>query len=210
MPFVEVPFVAEIELVYATPGGTAENTLYLKNTEGWDVESLTEAAGTVVTWWAENVAALISNQVSLVLVRATDLSSATSAQVNYSAPLPAAGAAVSPVLPSNVTLAVTFHTGLRGRSYRGRNYWIGLCEPQVSGDTVLSGNVEAIVDAYEQFRTDMIAAGYTWVVVSRYSGKDILTGKPLPRATGVATIVTTVTANPTVDSQRRRLAGRGS
>jgi len=72
------------------------------------------------------------------------------------------------------------------------------------------------------FMADMIAAysqllvggaalpvGWEWVVVSRYSGTDV-NDDPVPRVTGIATLVSNVLfTNNTVDSQRRRLPGRG-
>jgi len=47
------------------------------------------------------------------------------------------------------------------------------------------------------------------VVVSRFSGVDA-DGHPIPRTTGVSTLVASVAiVDPVIDSQRRRLPGRG-
>jgi hypothetical protein len=54
--------------------------------------------------------------------------------------------------------------------------------------------------------------GFTWCVVSRFSGHTIVNGEkvPTPRAAGVITPVTTAAwADDVVDNQRRRLEGRG-
>jgi hypothetical protein len=48
------------------------------------------------------------------------------------------------------------------------------------------------------------------VIASRFSGVDPDTGKPIPRTAGVTTnVITVVAADLVIDSQRRRLPGRG-
>ena len=63
--------------------------------------------------------------------------------------------------------------------------------------------------AYEGLPSVATVAGYTWVVASRFSGVDA-EGDPIPRAAGITTPITTVLiVDNLVDSQRRRLSGRG-
>lgn len=210
MAFIPVPFTMEAELIYATPGGVAENTLYFFNTEGWDVDSLEGAGDVLRDWWDAKIKPLTSTQVSLSMMRLTDLNSSTGAQITVVTGLPEAGTIASPVLPSNVTCAIAFRTHTRGRSYRGRNYFIGLTEMYVSGDAVQEPFLGSLQAAYNDLLTYCEEASFDWVVVSRYSGKNVVTGKPIPRASGVTTNVVAATVDATIDSQRRRLAGRGS
>lgn len=57
--------------------------------------------------------------------------------------------------------------------------------------------------------TSTIPADWSWVVVSRFSGVDSL-GKPIPRSSGVVELVVdAIFVDNIVDSQRRRLPGRG-
>jgi len=67
-----------------------------------------------------------------------------------------------------------------------------------------------LTSAYIQRREDLDSGDFTWVVVSRFSGVDPDTGKPIPREAGVATpVLAPLVTDLTVDSQRRRLPGRG-
>lgn len=117
---------------------------------------------------------------------------------------PLVGGQASPALPFNVTLAVKFTTGFAGRSFRGRHYWIGLAEGQVTGDFVISTAADNIRGFLDTLRTqDLDAIGYDLVILSRQHNG-------VPRVTGVATTVTGVSLTDyRVDTQRRRLVGEG-
>jgi hypothetical protein len=107
-------------------------------------------------------------------------------------------------LPSNVTLAISFRTGFRGRSFRGRAYAVGLTEGQVTGDSVS----DAVATAYREHWEAFIASvqtdfpGASLAIVSRCQDGAWLT-------TATVTPVETVLVDPTVDSMRKRLKGRG-
>jgi hypothetical protein len=124
--------------------------------------------------------------------------------------VPAFGDLNDAPLPNNVTLTVSFRTANRGRSFRGRNYVVGLGETQVAGNTVAPSVITAFDGIYSQLLASPVAAIATWVVVSRFSGVDPVTKEPIPRVTGIATPITSVTVvDNVVDSQRRRLPKRG-
>lgn len=95
---------------------------------------------------------------------------------------------------------ITFYTGNRGRSYRGRNYWTGYVEEEASPIGVDGTAVSAaLVTAYLGMKLDVAAIGWTWVVVSRYANG-------AARQQGIYTPVTTATVRTnTFGSQRRRL-----
>lgn len=110
--------------------------------------------------------------------------------------------------PPNLTVAVKWSTGLSGRSYRGRSYWIGLpaSEVDVNG-LVVASRINNIVTAYGQLRTALTTAGFTLVVCSKYSGVTIVNGyrRAIPRERGITTPITSITCDTYVDSQRKRL-----
>lgn len=114
-------------------------------------------------------------------------------------------------MPGNVTMSVSFRTALRGRSFRGRNYVAGLTEDQVAGNIFISTLSASWKAAYEAIAAAIASTGWTWVVVSRFSGVDAVTKEPIPRAAGVTTpVLSVIVVDDFVDSQRRRLAGRGN
>jgi hypothetical protein len=68
----------------------------------------------------------------------------------------------------------------------------------------------AVLGAYNALGALLEPAGATWVVISRFSGVDPITHRPIPRSEGITTPIDNAafTDNKS-DSQRRRLPGRG-
>jgi len=108
-------------------------------------------------------------------------------------------------LSNNVALVISQGTASRGRSYRGRTYHCGI--PETFAQDAVSmfdaNRIGALTGWINWWDAMAAVDGSTHVVLSRYTGN-------APRATGVMTPITTVSANGDFDSMRKRLAGRGS
>ncbi len=210
MAFIPVADTVLVEVRMQLDSQKIENTLYFHRTGGFTIGQATSLGNALLLWWTNFYAVPVSLQLTLREIFITDLSSATGFTVTIPAPAPApAGNVNFESEPNAVAIAVSFRTGLRGRSFRGRNYVSGL-----PGDAVLQNTVQAtplanLAAAYEQLFTVAAAEGVDWAVVSRFSGVDV-DKKPIPRAAGVVTLISAVLiVDPTVDSQRRRAPGRG-
>lgn len=204
MAFIPAPNVTLIELRYLWFDQQCANTLYVEGSAPQDAVEMILFSGTIINWWRAFIAPLVSESVTLKSIYMRDLTteSSTSVEVPVSAPNTGTVTASSS-LPNSNTWTVSFRTQLAGRSYRGRNYVLGLTEAHVSGNTVNFAVCENYVAAYNQLKTEITDANLTWVIVSRYHNK-------LPRATAVTTPVLTVTyEDQVIDGQRRRLPGRG-
>ena len=210
MPFVPVPNTAAIVLRQIWNSQQVVNTLYFHQTGAWNAITLSNLASTVMTWWDTHIQPLVSNTIALVEVSATDLTTATSTAVDFPVSPPLIGAASVNSVPNNCSIALTFKTGSRGRSFRGRNYVAGIPGTQVANNIVDGGLIEDLITAYELHISETGPdTGSEWVVVSRFSGVDA-DGKPIPRTTGLFTpIISVGVFDQIVDSQRRRLPGRG-
>lgn len=210
MPFVPVNDCIEAEMRMLLDGQKIENTLYFKKTGGWDIAEATNIGNGLLIWWTTLYSVFVSEAVTLREIYITDLETSTGFTVTVPAPAPAPhGARSTSVLPNHVALTVSFRTNSRGRSYRGRNYISGFAEDQVVANTVDSGTLTDITDAYEGLTAVASDVDATWVVVSRFAGVDG-DGHPIPRVLGFGTNITAVTiVDPIVDSQRRRLPTRG-
>ena len=102
-------------------------------------------------------------------------------------------------------LAVSRVRRVPGRSFRGRNYVVGVPQDQVVDiNHVQSSYAAAWIDTYSELLEGTFEEGQQWVIVSRFEDGS-------PRETGIASEVLTVTVvDDVIDSQRRRLPGRGS
>jgi 3D (Asp-Asp-Asp) domain-containing protein len=211
MPFVPVANGALVEVRMSSMGQQVENTLWFETDATPTEATLTDLADAVGLWWRTNIKPITSSRVSVTEYVATSMDTATSPQVSVPGTVLDVGASTPNVMPLGSTLTVSFRTGLRGRSFRGRNYVIGMTEDQVDGNSVVAGVAELWRAAYEELIAAATDVGWTWIVASRFSGTDPVTGDPTPRAAAVTTPITAVVVvDDFVDSQRRRLSGRGN
>jgi hypothetical protein len=202
MPFVPFASAVEAELVYSWDGQICENTLYFDLGVIPGVPEMYDLADMLYDWWNTSLKPLQVSTVSLTRILVTSLNTATSPGIERTTGLPAVGTNAGVPLPNNVTGAVTFITGLRGRSYRGRNYVLGLSADMLSLNTILPTPINQYQNAYDDLLAAATTAGFPWVVASRQTAGAW-------RANGVITPVTAIRMENTVDSQRRRLPGRG-
>ena len=160
-------------------------------------------ASAFVTWWSTELRQMFMSNVVLETVNAKSMQSRTAPAIEFSGVLPLAGNGdQGAALPNNVTIAIKWTTGYRGRSYRGRTYHPALYENMVDGNTINSGSGALIVAAYYALIGAIASANYELCVYSRWSDHN-------SRPIGLATVITNATMDSTVDSQRRRLPGRG-
>ena len=204
MPFVPAVNVCQAELVFNWDGNIVENVLHYASETPFAIADMSLLGQDLVDWWNANLKGYSPSTLQLINVKLTDLSTQTSPVVNYAVSLPLVGTAGSPSLPNSVACVITKRTALRGRSFRGRIYHAGLGEGQVTGNSVSPSHVTALITAYnlaKQFNN----APITWVlcVISRMTNNAY-------RSSAEITHVTALTCDGVVDSQRRRLPGRGA
>lgn len=204
MAFIPVPLVVQAELIYTWDGQIVENVVHFMPDVPPTPTLMAELGAALVTWFGVDVGPYVSNTVSLIEVKLTDLTTAFAPVVNHSAGLPLTGDRVSASLPNSVALVLTKRTGLRGRSFRGRVYQVGLCEDQVTANAVIGTSLTGLVASWNN-NIEITTAGATWEmgVVSRFENN-------IPRTEGLFTEITNFSTDGRVDSMRRRLPGRGS
>lgn len=194
--------MAELRMTLA--GQKCENTLYFEQTEPWDITAMGTLADELIGWWGTHYAPNVSDEVSLNEVYITNLSSVDALAIGFTTGLPVTGTQLGDPLPNNVSICVSFRTSNRGRSARGRNYILGLIENDVVSNEVSVQRVNAITAAYALLIGIAAGLNATWVVVSRFHNQ-------APRAAAVRYLIREVIiVDRTVDSQRRRLPGRGT
>lgn len=208
MVYIPAPSVAQVEVRGTLDGQPVENVLYfLVKAPPITPSSLGTLAMQVGQWWIANALAWLPVTYLFREIYAVDLSTATSASATWPAENnPGTRNPASGVLPNSNTLCVSFRTASRGRSARGRNYWAGLTRGDVTNNVATMTLQQGIVGVYEALLTlvqdDTIM--WYWVVLSRYANK-------APRPQGLTNTITNVLiVDSTIDSQRRRLPGRGA
>jgi hypothetical protein len=154
-------------------------------------------AAAIVGWLDVSVAPRLCTNVEFDSVVINNLD--TMAGLTTTTSMGTSGAAVGDPSPNQVSMVITINTGLRGRSFRGRNYWSGLpIAAQLDQKTWTAPTAAAWDLAYGALVTDIVAAGWEMEVLSRFAAG-------APRTTGVATDVTGFQARQPMATQRRRL-----
>lgn len=201
-PFIPVPDTARVRMVYLSNGSVVMNVFYWKGDAPLIAADLSGLVDEVHTAWVANIKPRIINTTTLQYIEATALDTEPGPQVT--ATYNEAGGNTGTAAPNNVTLAIKFASGLTGRSSHGRMYWIGFSTSQISGDTVNPTTAAAMVTAVSTFFDAVeTAVGLTHQIVSYcHAGAW--------RTTGVTTpVLSYLVTDDNLDSQRRRLAGRG-
>jgi len=203
-PYIPIPEACEIKMNFSTPGGVAQNVFNFQKDGGFSLTDLSTLAGGMSDWWQAELIDGVSDLVTLESVIATDISSESGSQVTFTDTLPAQGANTSHSLPMNSTAVISWRTDARGRSFRGRTYHVGLCDNAVAASALLAGTRLALIDAYTQLLGDTyFSSEYVLGIVSRCHDRAW-------RTTGLITPVVSIVVDLPLDSQRRRLIGRGA
>jgi len=203
MAFIPVPGVIQAELIYNWNSQVVETVLHFRPSDP-PTPTLMEELGTeIVTWWSGGIKGFMSNMITLTQVKLTDLTTNTAPVINWTTLLPQTATNTSPSMPNSVTVAITKRTILRGRSYRGRIFHPGLCEAQVLNNTIDPPTLVNLIAEYSEM-ISFVTPGASWamVVISRQENN-------VPRVTGTDQGVISLSSDGVVDSQRRRLPGRG-
>lgn len=204
MARIIAPDVIRVEMHFMQHGQKCMNVYHCKsNLPGPGDTELHLVANTFKNWWLDVMRPAVSNEATLTEVTARELVDGGVAVLETDS-LPAAGTRNVVAFPTNVTLAVHWGTGRMGRSFHGRTYHIGLPTDQAASSIMLGPALATLLSHYNDLRTalDNITVGVEFGVLSTVSGK-------APRVPPILTPITGVSIDQALDSQRRRLPGRG-
>jgi len=171
MAFIEIPETAMAQLIFQQEGQFIENTLYFHKDGGWTEGGLSTLGSLIVDWWKDNLQPHLTDRMHFLQVIINNLASESAPGIVYTTGLPDTGSVSGHDLPLNVTMAVSFHTGLRGRSFRGRNYLCGMLDTGQAHSTIDATYLGQIKAAYTALIAEVSAEDITWVVASRFHNK---------------------------------------
>jgi len=202
--FIPATNVVKVETRLTQQGQRVENVYHVLAEDEWDSATMTTIAEVFKDWWNTWIKSLVKDSVELVEIAVTDLSTIDSPGLIYTTGLPIPGTHIAGVeMPMNVTFAVKWSGLLRGRSNNGRTFHVGITSDAVVGSKLASGVPALYGGYYAELITAINTAGYTLVVCSfRHDNA--------PREEAAVTAITSCSIEETLDSQRRRLPGRGA
>ena len=131
-------------------------------------------------------------------VTAYDMSSATAPTRSIQHIPAVAGGVGAPISPTNGAMVISMRSAGRGRSSRGRLYYVGLGEVSLTEDEWAAASAAATQALFEGLQTDLNTADFELIVSSSiFEGAE--------RATRLAQPVTAIEAKVKLGTQRRRV-----
>lgn len=203
MAFIPVPNAIKVSVEFLIGGQTVVITLSIGKTSAISPTDLVNANAAVFDFMSIDLMPLLSNQLSATKATAYDLTSST-APANVRDYVPdIVGGVVDASIANNVAVVSSFRTANRGRSGRGRVYVPGIPNSvkasPVSVTTTFANNIGT---AFINLSSRLAGVNLSHVVISRFLNN-------APRNPGITQPITAIVMNTDMDSQRRRLAGRG-
>lgn len=191
--------VVRVEVRYLMTGANAANVFHVWCNSQPSESTLADIAAKFTTWLEDDWGGVASNNWSAVEIICTDLTTINGPRSSFAVAVP--GELEADSLPANATLAIKADIGTRGRGKNGRVFHVGLCELQVTANTVGTVALSSIVGAYEALRTAIEAdADYEGLAVPHF----VVDGQRPPIA-GKDRVRRYVAANNLIDSQKDRL-----
>lgn len=205
MAFIPAPNIVQCEIRGILDGQHVENRIYVNVLHAPTIADLNALAGALSGAVSVNWVPLMSGNWRCSEFFLRSMQTINDIQATYPQPSGSfTGTHGSPQLPNNVTLCVSLRSNFAGRSARGRLYWQCLSEDQVVSNNVDLAVVNQITSAVLALKVNIAALGFVWSVVSFRSGNIVRPGGPVYFPVNDVIVVDTV-----IDSQRRRLPGRG-
>jgi hypothetical protein len=211
--FVPCPDVAEFSVVQQLFGQNVINNFHIKKEGGWTSTTMGEMCVALISGYNDHIADNQSTSLQYIIVRARDLSTEAGAVAEINFPPLSGGNSPIRSYPGNVAVCVSHKTGVAGKSFRGRTYFAGYPQTAGGGNTINSDEVTSWLNGVDALDAAITTAGGTWGVLSRYHGYTQTAPKykkvPTPRSEGIFTDIINHSMDNRLDSQRRRLTGRG-
>lgn len=204
MPFIPAVNCARVEFRMTLDTQQVENVAHFRFLAGAPTQlDLSTLVAFCLAWWVNSYSNVIVDDVVLTEVVATALNADTGPQATVSGG-GATGDIVAESMPGNVAFCLTKRTASIGRSARGRWYAVGLAESTVNVNNLSVVDASAFAVRVHNLFVAAPPTGWEGVVVSYQHN-----GLPLVTAT-IYPIISVIARDTIVDSQRRRLPGRGS
>lgn len=203
MPFNPISAVAKCVVEQSYRGEQCINSMYFLHAGGAiTINDANGLAAALLSWWSLALMPKLSNDLDLLSVKVRDLTSVSGIEVFVGASGINGGAGDG--MPNNVAACLSVRTPFAGRHYRGRIYLGGVPRSEVVENSLTASFQDEVATAFNTIvGPGGLWSNWSWAVVAQQNAGAVIPG-------GIVTEVTSALfVDPIVDSQRRRLPGRG-
>jgi hypothetical protein len=206
MPFVPAPNIVMVEWRCLNALQRIENRIMVNMLTAPTAPEMSDLVDLAINWWDSAASVQMSSTVALTEVVATDMSTLNGIQISAAPGTPVTGVDNSGAKPNEVSFCVSLRTGNRGRSARGRLYWLAITNDQMQdANNMKSAKANDIIGACNVLREDIATAGWQWSIVSYRTNN-----APRPGGPVYFPITTCIYTDLLVDSMKRRKPGVGT
>ena len=203
MTFIPTPGAVRTAMQFTMDDNLIVNTMWGYKNAVISVTDLDNMNSAALAWWQANIQGQQCANVVLNSIVSYDQSAIDAPSRTLLVTTSNAGTKGGQSLPGNVAIVVSFRTNGRGRSSRGRMYLFGFKADDLSTPNQISAALRTtLVNAAVDLVGKIAFVGLQHVIVSHFFNK-------APRTAGLVQPVTSQVIDTYVDSQRRRLTGRG-
>jgi hypothetical protein len=136
-----------VEVRYFLQNNNAANVFHVGYTTPPGLADFGVLGSTISDWLTSDWKPLSSQDWSANQIIMTDLGGPVGKRMSFAVDPEVIGSDVAQAMPANVTAAVKFDTGIRGRGRSGRMFWIGLSEAGVDANQLIPGSTSGILAA---------------------------------------------------------------
>lgn len=199
MGFIPALNTVRIAIEFSLSGQICVNVVYAKKSTTVLSTDLTALITAIRGWWTTDAKGSFHSDLTIRAIRTRDMTTQAGLVEDYIYAIPEAGTVGGVCAPNNVAVACSYRTGLAGRSYRGRSYWMGIPEAAYTDNYLDTGypTVFATIGADLGDAIESVT-DFTHVVASFYANKSA-------RGQAVLTTITQYVVDARIDTQRRRL-----
>lgn len=203
MPFIPVPAGIQLCFNFTTASQHWQFCLTLRKSTGTVEDTdLQQATADGQSWWTSFLKGALASANTLAEIVATNLTSQGAPQFRVN--VNEAGTNAGGFTPTSVAVVASHRTAKRGRSYRGRSFVGGIPVTQIDTPTTLAGSTAtAFANGFASLRSTLDGHGLDQVVATKQHNNAVVS--PAETNEVISTVVDTL-----LDSQRRRLSGRGT
>lgn len=203
-PFIPAPHCASVEFIYAYSSVVAENRVNVQAATDFDLTMCQDLWTLARQWWIDYMKPYVSNTCSLNRIRVKALHANVAPMYDQVVIPSHPGQDTNTSLGNNVSFVIKLTTGNAGRSARGRWYVCGITTLRsTNGVSVSSASAGNWVNALAALQSGLQGVGQDLIVLSYRNEKAWRTEAVAYPVTGI------VYTDLNLDSQRRRLLGRG-
>jgi hypothetical protein len=196
MPTPVFPSAYQVEVRGLLFNQLVENVWYVQGPDPFDAAVASSVADVFETSYGTILGSL-SQDLSVNEIFVHNLGGTASGEFTLSITPAMTGGLVQDSEPGNVSFCISLRTALAGRRFRGRKYFSGLAVGDRTGNTFDSARADALISAIDTLITNLNSNTTPLSIFS-------------PTGLTLVPVTAARRADLYLDSQRRRLTGRGN